>query len=276
MSAGDSARRLASQYEREAARLLELARRYRQGADGEDIIAAVLRPLAEHGWVVLEDRQAWSGSTANINLIAVGPGGVVVIDAKNWQQPPDVRAGTLWCADLECTAQVRSLAQTAARVAAVLETAGVSPLAVRAVMAFVHHTISDCIGQVNLVGAGELALALETPVVRFTADKVHDIVERLAKAFPGYAPRRQVDTPDAAGPGARLFAVHQELAELAVTVRLGPIEDWMTYLHPEQLDLVRAQWSGPARISGPAGTGKTVVGYTAPPTWQAATRARSC
>jgi superfamily I DNA/RNA helicase len=34
----------------------------------------------------------------------------------------------------------------------------------------------------------------------------------------------------------------------------------MTYLHPDQLRLVTTSWSGPARVRGPAGTGKTVVG----------------
>ncbi|MBZ6475561.1 UvrD-helicase domain-containing protein [Streptomyces griseocarneus] len=33
----------------------------------------------------------------------------------------------------------------------------------------------------------------------------------------------------------------------------------MTFLHPDQVALVRRNWSGPARVSGPAGTGKTVV-----------------
>lgn len=41
---------------------------------------------------------------------------------------------------------------------------------------------------------------------------------------------------------------------------MGPIESWMTFLHPEQLKLVSSSWSGPARVRGPAGTGKTVVG----------------
>ena len=39
-----------------------------------------------------------------------------------------------------------------------------------------------------------------------------------------------------------------------------PIEDWMVYLHPDQERLVEARYSGPARVVGPAGTGKTVVG----------------
>lgn len=39
-----------------------------------------------------------------------------------------------------------------------------------------------------------------------------------------------------------------------------PIEDWMVFLHPEQERLVERRFAGPARITGGAGTGKTVVG----------------
>lgn len=39
----------------------------------------------------------------------------------------------------------------------------------------------------------------------------------------------------------------------------APIEDWMTFLHPDQVRLVRRLGAGPARVRGPAGTGKTVV-----------------
>ncbi|WP_158566422.1 UvrD-helicase domain-containing protein [Micromonospora craterilacus] len=38
-----------------------------------------------------------------------------------------------------------------------------------------------------------------------------------------------------------------------------PIEDWMVYLDPAQQDLVDQAYSGPARIRGGAGTGKTVI-----------------
>ena len=39
-----------------------------------------------------------------------------------------------------------------------------------------------------------------------------------------------------------------------------PIEDWMIFLHPDQRNAVRRNYAGPARVRGPAGTGKTVVG----------------
>lgn len=47
----------------------------------------------------------------------------------------------------------------------------------------------------------------------------------------------------------------EELAEL--TSR--PIEAWMVFLHPDQRVLVSKSFSGPARVRGSAGTGKTVV-----------------
>ena len=39
----------------------------------------------------------------------------------------------------------------------------------------------------------------------------------------------------------------------------APIEDWMIFLHPDQRTLVERRFTGPARVRGSAGTGKTVV-----------------
>ena len=38
-----------------------------------------------------------------------------------------------------------------------------------------------------------------------------------------------------------------------------PWERWMTFLHPDQESLVKKEFNGPTRISGSAGTGKTIV-----------------
>lgn len=48
----------------------------------------------------------------------------------------------------------------------------------------------------------------------------------------------------------------EELRELLA----APVEDWMVFLHPDQAELVARAFSGPARVRGAAGTGKTVVG----------------
>lgn len=39
----------------------------------------------------------------------------------------------------------------------------------------------------------------------------------------------------------------------------APLERWRIFLHPSQRQLVERQWSGPVRVLGGAGTGKTVV-----------------
>jgi hypothetical protein len=55
------------------------------GARGEERVAELLhKHLKDSGVVVLHDRRIL-GSRANIDHIAIGPGGVTVIDAKNYQ-----------------------------------------------------------------------------------------------------------------------------------------------------------------------------------------------
>jgi hypothetical protein len=53
---------------------------------------------------------------------------------------------------------------------------------------------------------------------------------------------------------SRLFTA-EEVARLAS----APIEEWMIFLHPDQRSVVEQRYSGPARVRGSAGTGKTVV-----------------
>jgi hypothetical protein len=57
---------------------------WRQGAAGERRTARLLAPLERHGWVVLHDL-AVPGSTANLDHLALGLGGVFVIDSKHYR-----------------------------------------------------------------------------------------------------------------------------------------------------------------------------------------------
>ena len=98
MDAGDGAQ---SRSDRAAA-AVEPARRtvaiaqqgqlaWQSGAEGERQTAQSLAALRQHGWLVLHDLH-WPGRPfANIDHIAVGPGGVVVIDSKNWSGRIDGR-----------------------------------------------------------------------------------------------------------------------------------------------------------------------------------------
>ena len=62
------------------------------------------------------------------------------------------------------------------------------------------------------------------------------------------------DHPDA----QRRFRVMQNVDELKLALEY-PWDKWTVFLHPEQRQIVEGDYSGPARVSGSAGTGKTVV-----------------
>lgn len=62
------------------------------------------------------------------------------------------------------------------------------------------------------------------------------------------------DHPDA----KRRFRV-MENEEALQTALEYPWEKWMVFLHPDQQKIVKYEFNGPARVSGSAGTGKTVV-----------------
>ena len=61
---------------------------WRRGAAGERRTARLLAPLERHGWAVLHDL-AIPGTPANIDHLVIGPGGVLVIDSKQYR-------GRLW------------------------------------------------------------------------------------------------------------------------------------------------------------------------------------
>jgi hypothetical protein len=89
MTAGDSAREQARQLSEVSAvlrRKSEWASRrsanFATGATGEQALAEAFAPLTAKGWYPLFDRASPNGG--NIDLMAVGPAGVAVIDAKSW------------------------------------------------------------------------------------------------------------------------------------------------------------------------------------------------
>jgi hypothetical protein len=72
------------------------ARAWRRGAAGERRTARVLAALERHGWAVLHDL-ALPGSRANIDHLVIGPGGVFVIDSKQYRGRLQLdRFGRLW------------------------------------------------------------------------------------------------------------------------------------------------------------------------------------
>ena len=56
----------------------------------------------------------------------------------------------------------------------------------------------------------------------------------------------------------RRFRVMTNVKELERALEF-PWDKWTVFLHPEQQQWVERDYAGPARVSGSAGTGKTIV-----------------
>src|SRR5208283_3508536 len=90
-----------------------------------------------------------------------------------------------------------------------------------------------------------------------------EAAEALLNLATGVTP--QVSQPKAssfdpfAHPDAqRRFRTMENKAELERALEY-PWEKWTIFLHPAQRQLVEKEYGGPARVSGSAGTGKTIV-----------------
>jgi hypothetical protein len=90
-----------------------------------------------------------------------------------------------------------------------------------------------------------------------------EATEALLNLATGTTPQPPPPTPAATDPFAhpdaqRRFRVLTNVEELERALDY-PWEKWAVFLHPAQRRLVERTYSGPARISGSAGTGKTIV-----------------
>ena len=110
---------------------------------------------------------------------------------------------------------------------------------------------------------GDVRNATEDTVLALAGHLPSEAAEALLDLATGATP--QVAQPVAAGanpfqhPDAqRRFRVMNNLEELARALDY-PWEKWTVFLHPAQRQLVERDYAGPARVSGSAGTGKTIV-----------------
>ncbi|MBT2383062.1 nuclease-related domain-containing DEAD/DEAH box helicase [Streptomyces sp. ISL-11] len=272
MAVGDSASRRAQEARRQE-RILreqwraaaEQARRWEAAGEGERQVAAQLLVLTERGWRLLVDRR-WPGTrTANVDMLLVGPGGVFVIDVKNWRSSPEVVGGGLRAGGQPRDDHARKLLAVTRTAESAVASLGLSPVAVQPLMVFAGQRTDKVLGRIRLLGEREVGPVLLSEPRRLRPESVRALADHLERVFPEYEgsavaeipPTRERNrTPEPAG----LFDVDGLREAIVDEARKAPIEQWMTFLHPDQVALVRRNWAGPARISGPAGTGKTVVG----------------
>ncbi len=96
-------------------------RAWAAGAAGEARVAAILETLQSQGWMALHDVH-WPGRPkANLDHVLIGPGGIIVIDAKNWSGDVQLRNGVLRQHGYSREREVAGVLQQGAAVAALLE-----------------------------------------------------------------------------------------------------------------------------------------------------------
>lgn len=109
----------------------------------------------------------------------------------------------------------------------------------------------------------DVKTATEDSLLTLTDHLPAEAAEALLELATGGKPRvpqpsitmtNPFDHPDA----QRRFRVMTNVEELERALDF-PWEKWTVFLHPEQRQLVERDYSGPARVSGSAGTGKTIV-----------------
>jgi hypothetical protein len=99
---------------------------FRLAGRTEDGVGAEFAALVEWGWRCLEDRR-WPGTrSANIDLVAVGPGGVLVVDVKAWAEPR-VAAGRLYRGQAAADDEIDTLLRITAVVEDVTSGVGLAP-----------------------------------------------------------------------------------------------------------------------------------------------------
>lgn len=259
-----AAHRKAAKYEQDA------ADRYAVAARTEERVAALLGAMREWGWELLTDRR-WPGTrAANIDMVAVGPAGVLVIDVKAWAEP-GIRGGRLYRGDAPADDELDTLPRMTATIEDVVAECGLVPHSVVPVIMLAGHRHPAVpVGRVVVVGETESVVWVARQPSRIPAEEVARLTERLRAALPPYDDPVPSEVPlplvDPVPPRPQGAAGQQELVDIGALEQAlldaalaGSVEDWMTFLHPAQLSLVRRNWTGPSRIRGPAGTGKTVV-----------------
>lgn len=237
--------------------------RFRVGAAGERHVVQVLGDLLATGWEVLPDRR-WPGTRrANLDVLLVGPGGVFVIDVKRWR---DVRIvdGALWHGDAIATESIEALADQAEAVREALAGIGLAAAEVVPLLVLDGADVGSVrIGTGYVLGERQLAGFLLRRAARLTPEQVATLSAALEQACPPTPVPATVPTRASQGDRDRgqpeLFDTDEVLRILVEAAAAEPIEAWMTWLHPNQIPLATKSWSGPARIRGAAGTGKTVV-----------------
>lgn len=110
---------------------------------------------------------------------------------------------------------------------------------------------------------GDVRKANEDTVLELADHLPSEAAEALLDLATGVTPQISQPVADGTDPfdhpdAQRRFRVMNNVEELERALEY-PWEKWIIFLHPDQRKLVEREYNGPARVSGSAGTGKTIV-----------------
>jgi superfamily I DNA/RNA helicase len=218
---------------------------------------------------LLPDR-GWPGSRrAQVDLIVIGPAGLFIVDTKAWADVT-IAGGHIFRGQDDVTEELENLADLAYSTEQVMAEIGLAPGEIHAVVVLAGRKgIKETVGTVDVVGELDVAAHIARRGQRLTTSQVNSVLGVALGHFPVVGEAAPVNITltepvipaDAESIDEADLATLEEVSEaLLAGILAAPIEDWMSFLHPDQAKLVRRNFGGPSRIRGSAGTGKTVVG----------------
>jgi Nuclease-related domain len=189
-------------------------------------VPRTMRTLEQDGWVVLSQVQPPGRSSPAIDHIAIGPGGVVVIDSRHWVGRIEVTRGVVqqngFWREQECVA----VARTAGSVAALLLPQ--HRTAVHAMVCVVQHELAEHLVSpgVHVVGVNELGRALRALPYRLHPSEVSHLYAVLSRILMGAEPPDQLTTAELdepAGSGQPVGAHREAIDPVALAPLFVPI-----------------------------------------------------
>lgn len=280
MAEGESAarvaarhRELADEHARRAGIATQMARNYGAAAS-EHRLARTLIELEPLGYSLLADRRRPGSADGAVDLVLVGPGGVVIVDAKAWSEVT-IAGGRVWRGRDDATDEIRRIAAVQRAMQRGLAEIGLAPGEIHAFAAFTRRQPprTELFG-VTLLGEAAAITEISRLGRRLTPIRVSEVRTALERLFPPVTTgptttgptttgevgtREAVHAPSVAPVPAEDLSAGQIREALLEGLRRAPIEEWMVFLDPDHARLVRRRFSGPSRIRGGAGTGKTVI-----------------
>lgn len=209
----------------------------------------------DRGWYLLLNSLAPETPEHRPDAIVVGPRGVlVVLLRESVRSSETVRRAFRWAGELIANAHVPTGEHVTENV---LYSIVVRP-------ADGHSVPSD--GEFLLTGEGDLDRVFDRGEPILTPTETHALARHFASQIVdlsavGWNPRAVPwqRTPEAHPGSAELLDVDAVCQYERASAVHRPLRDWRIFLDSSQLGLVRRAYSGPARITGPPGSGKTVL-----------------